>query len=50
MSIVVQNFAKENWNDVSGIYRPGLLMRNATFETEVPDYQTWIKKFHNPFY
>ena len=47
MSIVIQNFVKENWSDVSEIYRLGLLTRNATFETELPDYDTWIKKFHS---
>ncbi len=46
MNISIQKFIKENWNDVSEIYRQGLLTRNATFETEVPDYDTWIKKFH----
>ena len=46
MNVSIQKFIKENWNDVSEIYRQGLLTRNATFETEVPDYDTWIKKFH----
>jgi len=46
MNVSIQKFIKENWNDVSEIYRQGLLTRNATFETEVPDYETWIKKFH----
>jgi L-amino acid N-acyltransferase YncA len=47
MNVSIQKFIKENWNDVSEIYRQGLLTRNATFETEVPDYDTWIKKFHS---
>lgn len=46
MNITIQKFVKENWNDVSEIYRQGLLTRNATFETEVPDYENWIRKFH----
>lgn len=46
MNVTIQKFAKENWNDVSEIYHQGLMTRNATFETEVPDYETWIKKFH----
>jgi L-amino acid N-acyltransferase YncA len=46
MSVVIQNFVKENWSEVAEIYRLGLLTRNATFETEVPDYDTWLKKFH----
>ena len=47
MNAAIQKFVKENWNDVSEIYRQGLLTRNATFETEVPDYENWIKKFHD---
>lgn len=47
MNAAMQKFVKENWNDVSEIYRQGLLTRNATFETEVPDYENWIKKFHD---
>lgn len=47
MKVAIQKFDKENWNEVSEIYRQGLLTRNATFETDVPDYETWIKKFHS---
>lgn len=46
MNIKIQKFLKENWSDVSEIYRQGLLTRNATFEMEVPEYEAWIKKFH----
>ena len=46
MTVSIRRFIKDNWNDVSEIYRQGLLTRNATFETEVPDYETWNKKFH----
>jgi L-amino acid N-acyltransferase YncA len=46
MSIGIRSFLKNDWPAVSEIYRQGLLTRNATFETEVPDYDTWIKKFH----
>lgn len=46
MNVTIQKFTKENWKDVSEIYRQGLLTRNATFETEVPDYESWIRKFH----
>lgn len=42
----IRPFKPENWDVVSDIYRQGLETRNATFETEVPDYSTWIKKFH----
>jgi L-amino acid N-acyltransferase YncA len=42
----IKPFREENWNEVKEIYRQGLEGRNATFETEIPDYATWIKKFH----
>ena len=38
-------FTEDHWNEVAGIYRLGLETGNASFETEVPDYHTWIKKF-----
>jgi L-amino acid N-acyltransferase YncA len=46
MSVIIQNFTKGKWEEVAEIYRLGLLTRNATFETEGPDYETWIDKFH----
>ncbi len=46
MNLSIQLFAEQDWKAVSEIYQLGLLTRNATFETEVPDYETWIKKFH----
>jgi L-amino acid N-acyltransferase YncA len=42
----IRIFEERHWNEVKDIYRQGLEGRNATFETEVPDYSTWIKKFH----
>jgi L-amino acid N-acyltransferase YncA len=42
----IRVFEERYWNEVKEIYRQGLEGRNATFETEVPDYFTWIKKFH----
>lgn len=45
MSISIRPFRQSDWNSVSGIYHQGLLSRNATFETTVPDYETWSKKF-----
>lgn len=40
-------FKLEHWPAVKEIYRLGLDTRNATFETVVPDYDEWIKKFHS---
>jgi L-amino acid N-acyltransferase YncA len=47
MSTVFRRFSKNDWSRVSEIYQQGLLTRNATFETEVPEYETWIKKFNS---
>jgi phosphinothricin acetyltransferase len=47
MNISIRTFNISDWKDVADIYRQGLKTRNATFETEVPDYQTWIRKFHS---
>jgi len=38
-------FQPNHWDEVREIYRLGLLTRNATFETEVPDFEAWSKKF-----
>jgi L-amino acid N-acyltransferase YncA len=47
MNANIRPFTHNDWNAVSNIYRQGLETRNATFETSVPDYETWIKKFHS---
>ena len=46
MTINIRSFRATDWNAVSGIYQQGLETRNATFETQGPDFETWIKKFH----
>jgi phosphinothricin acetyltransferase len=46
MKVNIRAFKSADWDKVSEIYRQGLETRNATFETVVPDYDTWIKKFH----
>lgn len=43
----IRLFKPDDWKAVAGIYEQGLLTRNATFETEVPDYDSWIKRFHS---
>ena len=35
----------EHFNSVAGIYREAMSTGIATFETEVPDWATWNKKF-----
>jgi L-amino acid N-acyltransferase YncA len=47
MTIAIRPFSKNDWSRVSEIYHQGLLTRNATFETEVPEYEGWIKKFNS---
>jgi L-amino acid N-acyltransferase YncA len=42
----IRLLSKSDWGSVAKIYEQGLNTRNATFETEVPDYETWIKKFN----
>jgi phosphinothricin acetyltransferase len=49
MTPTIRPFVKGDWNPVSEIYRQGLLTRNATFETEVPDYDSWLRKFDPRF-
>ena len=44
--MVIKAFEPKYWEEVREIYRQGLEGRNATFETEVPDYSSWIKKIH----
>jgi phosphinothricin acetyltransferase len=45
MEIAVRPFVKEDWSLVSKIYEDGISTGIATFETEVPDYETWNKKY-----
>jgi L-amino acid N-acyltransferase YncA len=47
MSVSVRQFNQDDWNVVREIYEQGLLTRNATFETQSPDYDSWITKFHS---
>ena len=46
MSHSIRLFKSGDWNAVREIYEQGLLTRNATFETQAPDYESWIKKFN----
>lgn len=46
MSMSIRLFTKDDWKAVAEIYNQGFETKNATFETSVPDYDTWIKKFH----
>lgn len=46
MSRTIRPFKSDDWSAVREIYEQGLLTRNATFETQSPDYDSWIQKFH----
>lgn len=46
MELNIIAFEQKHWSEVREIYRQALDGRNATFETEVPDYSAWIQKFH----
>jgi L-amino acid N-acyltransferase YncA len=46
MTATIRAFQENDWNTVSSIYEQGIQTRNATFETAVPDYESWIKKFN----
>ena len=37
---------KENWPQVAEIYKEGILTGNATFRTQVPDWETWNSNCH----
>jgi phosphinothricin acetyltransferase len=47
VSDILLPFAPKYWPRVQEIYQHGILSRNATFETEVPDFDAWDKKFHS---
>ncbi len=44
-SITIRPFIKEDWTSVSKIYAEGIATGIATFETEVPTWKQWHKKF-----
>jgi L-amino acid N-acyltransferase YncA len=45
-AITIRLFQENDWPSVREIYNQGLLTRNATFETELPEFETWKKRFH----
>lgn len=45
MNIKIRSFKKEDWTSVSRIYAEGIATGIATFETEVPSFEIWNKKF-----
>jgi L-amino acid N-acyltransferase YncA len=41
MEHVIDTMSPADWDQVLGIYLEGISTGNATFETEVPDWETW---------
>ena len=46
LNLAIRAFTSTDWPDVREIYEQGILTRSATFETVVPDLESWTKKFH----
>lgn len=45
--IQITNFSKQDWKDISGIYKEGIDTGIATFETTVPTWELWDKSHIN---
>jgi L-amino acid N-acyltransferase YncA len=45
MKVTIVPFHQSRWAAVAEIYAEGLKTGNATFETTVPDFETWDRKF-----
>lgn len=45
MSIAIRPFKKEDFKDIINIYEEGIATGIATFETEIPDWKKWHKKY-----
>jgi L-amino acid N-acyltransferase YncA len=37
----IEAMTPNDWEEVRAIYQDGIATGNATFETEVPDWETW---------
>jgi len=42
-NIVIGQMTEKSWTDVARIYESGIATKNATFQTEVPDWDSWDK-------
>lgn len=43
MNFEISNMKKEHWNQVKEIYKEGIETGIATFQTELPSYESWDK-------
>lgn len=39
--VIIDTMLSEDWPTVQAIYAQGIAMRNATFETNVPEWEAW---------
>ena len=44
MEFKIEKMKHEDWEQVSKIYKEGIKTGNATFETKVPSWESWISK------
>jgi L-amino acid N-acyltransferase YncA len=44
MDFIVEKMKVEDWGGVRSIYREGIATGNATFETDVPEWQEWDRR------
>ena len=40
-AITIEPLRSEHWPEVARVYAEGIATENATFETEVPDWESW---------
>jgi L-amino acid N-acyltransferase YncA len=43
MDTIIEAMQNEDWDAVRAIYREGIATGNATFETDVPEWEAWDK-------
>lgn len=43
MEFKLEKMKEQDWEEVQSIYREGIIMDNATFETDAPEWHEWDK-------
>jgi L-amino acid N-acyltransferase YncA len=43
VDLVIEKMKDEDWEEVASLYREGIADGNATFETQVPEWEKWDK-------
>jgi len=39
--ILIQTMTEKSWAEVARIYESGIATKNATFQTEAPEWESW---------